>query len=98
MQALFYADGHGVKSGDLKSAMARVQDVLNAMALDTDLLIANMLTAMSAKDGCKDKAACFERTTLLHILSHRADKKASKFLKKELKMLKLDGRKGGWFY
>lgn len=94
VQDLFSAGGAGVPAPELTKASADVMDVLTAMGLESGLLCANMDEAMR---GSKQKGACFEYDSLLCILSHRADRVASKYLKDKVKMPKLDGKKRGLF-
>lgn len=96
MQELFSAGGAGVPFHELASASAEVMDVLTCMELESGLLCANMDETMRSS-GRVRKGACFDYDTLLCVLSHRADRVASKYLKEKVKMPKLDGKKRGLF-
>lgn len=102
-QDLFHADGQGVPQRQLQQATVPVNDVLSVMALETSLLCENMDTLLrqqhahpSSQPPCLKNGIDFD--TLLCIMSHRADRAASKYLKDRVKMRKMDGKRRGFLF
>lgn len=85
----------------LKGVLAEVDDIVEAMGLATGLLVDSMDRVLGVQVAGKQGAmprACADYDTLLCILSHRADRMASKYLKERRKMPKLDGKRRGLFF
>ena len=102
VQALFHAGGEGVPDAQLEGVLAEVDDVVKAMSYATGLLVDSMDRVLGVQAGGKQNEgmprACSDYDTLLCILSHRADRMASKYLKERRKMPKLDGKRRGLFF
>lgn len=95
MQALFHADADGLSLDEVETAAEHVGAILDAMALETPVLIANYKQALStpsrplavsASSGVRASnaaplAAALDPDVLLRVLCHRAEHAASKFLK-----------------
>ena len=101
MQELFYAGGQGVRDKQLSAAMEPVQDVVKAMGMATGLLcdcMDRVLGHQRTETRGTQPRACSDYDVLLCILSHRADRVASKYLKERRKMPKIDGKRRGIFF
>jgi hypothetical protein len=104
VQDLFHADGHGVPQRELQQATLPLNDVLSVMGLETGLLCENMDTLMRQRQSQTGSAEVarlnngLDYDTLLCILSHRADRIASKYLKERVKMPKMDGKRRGFLF
>ena len=101
MQALFHAGGEGVPDAELRNVITGVADIVDAMSLPTGLLIDSMDRILGDQSRGRQGAvpkACTDYDTLLCILSHRADRMASKYLKERRKMPKLNGKRRGIFF
>jgi hypothetical protein len=101
MQELFRAGGQGVSAEHLSIAVEPVLNVVNAMGIPTGLLCDHMERVLGHSSmeprGIFPKA-CSDYDVLLCILSHRADRVASKYLKESCKMPKADGKRKGLFF
>ncbi|KAK9842316.1 hypothetical protein WJX81_006282 [Elliptochloris bilobata] len=86
LRALFYANGEGLKKEAIDQSLAHVCGLLDIMRLDTGSIISKYQQALPA-----DTAALSEREVLLSVLAHRADRAASKWLKKEFALPKKTG-------
>lgn len=101
MQELFHAGGQGVPDKVLDSAMLDVYDLVEAMGIATGLLCECMERESGRSVSVPHRqqpAACADYDSLLCILSHRADRVASKYLKDKQKMPKMDGKRKGLFF
>jgi hypothetical protein len=90
-----------VPDKQLTAAMEPVQDVVKAMGLATGLLCdcLNQAQGRSAAPlRSQQLKTCSDPDALLCILSHRADRVASKYLKEKQKMPKIDGKRKGLFF
>lgn len=101
MQELFHVGGQGVPAKQLEAAAASVSDVVAAMGMATGILCECMERECGRSASVPHRqqpAACSDYDTLLCILSHRADRMASKYLKEKQKMPKMDGKRKGIFF
>jgi hypothetical protein len=92
-----------VPQRELQQATIPVHDVLSVMALETGLLCENMETLVRQRQSQGGSETVrlkngLDYDTLLCILSHRADRVASKYLKERIKMRKLDGKRRGFLF
>ncbi|KAK2078367.1 hypothetical protein QBZ16_003207 [Prototheca wickerhamii] len=92
LQALFHADADGLDMEDVERAAEGLGAVLDAMALETPVLVANYKQALAASGrplaraatagpAAAHLAAALDPDVLLRVLCHRAEHAASKFLK-----------------
>ncbi|RMZ57126.1 hypothetical protein APUTEX25_002358, partial [Auxenochlorella protothecoides] len=90
LQALFHAEADGLELDEVESASAPLSAILDAMALDTDVLIANYKQALALParplattqhGAAPAPAPALDPDVLLRVLCHRAEHAASKFLK-----------------
>ncbi|KAL3161403.1 hypothetical protein ABBQ32_010293 [Trebouxia sp. C0010 RCD-2024] len=96
LKGLFLADGQGLPAEDVDSLCAPVVDLLNVLQLETGILIKNFKDAKeeekrAAKAGrspTQPTSLVYDPDILQRVLAHRADRNASKFLKKELRLPK----------
>ena len=101
MQALFYADGQGVSAKHLDAAVSDVRDIVRAMGEPTGILCDCMDRAaagLGPDPRGKQPRVCSDTDVLLCILSHRADRIASKYLKEKQHMPKMDGKRKGLIF
>eukprot|EP01025_Chloroclados_australasicus_P020068 TRINITY_DN2108_c0_g4_i3.p1 TRINITY_DN2108_c0_g4~~TRINITY_DN2108_c0_g4_i3.p1 ORF type:complete len:975 (-),score=142.71 TRINITY_DN2108_c0_g4_i3:360-3284(-) len=78
IRGLFVAGGEGLPAELVDQHCAEVSKILSVMACETPVVIANI--------GSKQQI--LDDQTLIRILGHRADRAASKYLKKEFKLPK----------
>jgi hypothetical protein len=78
----FVAGGDGIEAAAVRAALQPALHLVDLMDLETAALFQRYNAAKGSK----------EETTLLHILSHRAEREASKLLKESLAMPKPVGR------
>ena len=100
-QDLFYAGGQGVPDKQLAAAVEPVQDVVKAMGMATGALTDCMDRILGHHMSMSRRPlprSCSDYDVLLCILSHRADRVASKYLKERRKMPKMDGKRKGIFF
>lgn len=86
---------------ELKATVSRVEDIINAMGMASGLLTDCMDCIIDGQAAGRQRGvprACNDYDTLLCILSHRADRIASKYLKERRQMPKLDGKRRGIFF
>ncbi|PRW45372.1 hypothetical protein C2E21_5977 [Chlorella sorokiniana] len=92
MRAMFYADGDGISLEEVDALCRPLSDVVDAMQLDTGLVIQNLKQAQASggrgAPSPRGTPAAMNPDVLLRILCHRADHAASKFLKKDYKIPK----------
>ncbi|KAL0025837.1 hypothetical protein WJX79_004875 [Trebouxia sp. C0005] len=96
LRVLFLADGQGLPAQDIEDLCAPVVDLLNVLQLETGILIKNFKDAKEEeKKALKAGRSPTQHTSLVYdpdilqrVLAHRADRNASKFLKKELRLPK----------
>lgn len=87
MRLLFLGDGEGLPQAEVDKAFRTLSELLSVMELATGLLIDNFLrvqgySTTKAGNGAGDGMRAFNPEVLKKILSHRAERAASKFLKK----------------
>ena len=84
MRLLFLGDGEGLPQAEVDKAFRPLSELLSVMELSTSILIENFEQAEDPKarspNGQGVKA--FNPNILKKILAHRAERTASKFLKK----------------
>lgn len=88
LKSLFVADGEGLQQGTVDAAFRRISTYISLMGLETRILLENATKANSNKSEENqlqpaDPANNIE--VLTKILSHRRDRDASKWLKKQFK-------------
>lgn len=96
LRVLFLADGQGLPAQDIEDLCTPVMDLLNVLQLETGILIRNFKDAKEEeKKALKAGRSPTQHTSLVYdpdilqrVLAHRADRNASKFLKKELRLPK----------
>ncbi|CAL8468909.1 g8450 [Coccomyxa elongata] len=102
LKRLFYADGEGLPSQRIIDLCAPLTAVLIVMQLDTGILIANFkqVKGQEKENGTARRPAAlsgpaYDANIIVSVLAHRADRTASKFLKKELSLPKTDTSPNG---
>lgn len=93
LKAFFIAGGDGLPRGVVESAAAPVQQILNLYSLDTPIVVDNFkrssdILGSGKTAGTSKVRSATDANTLLRVLCHRADREASKFLKKQFKLPK----------
>eukprot|EP00803_Ostreobium_quekettii_P010118 evm.model.scf_379.4 EVM.evm.TU.scf_379.4 scf_379:34745-39238(-) len=87
MRLLFLGDGEGLPQAEVDKAFRPLSELLSVMELPTSILIENFQQVQgsspkSANGGTGGGVKAFNPEVLKKILSHRAERAASKFLKK----------------
>ncbi|CAK0780416.1 hypothetical protein CVIRNUC_005046 [Coccomyxa viridis] len=92
LKSLFEAEGEGLSKPQIEELCAPLAGLLVTMQLDTGILMSNFKQATSKGRGqdpvIDPLGPANNPQTIVAILAHRADRSASKFLKKELSMPK----------
>lgn len=96
LKVLFEADGQGLPAKDIDELCAPVLDLLNVLQLETGILIKNFKDAKeeekkaqkAGRSPTQHSNLVYDPDILQRVLAHRADRNASKFLKKELRLPK----------
>eukprot|EP00803_Ostreobium_quekettii_P002852 evm.model.scf_168.3 EVM.evm.TU.scf_168.3 scf_168:17511-22818(+) len=93
MRLLFLGDGEGLPQAQVDKAFRPLSELLSVMELATGILIDNFLQVQGcsptkAANGTGDGEKAFNPEILKKILSHRAERAASKFLKKHFSVPK----------
>ncbi|EIE26922.1 DUF810-domain-containing protein [Coccomyxa subellipsoidea C-169] len=98
LKGLFDADGEGLSRQRIDELCAPLTAALVVMQLDTGILITNYKQARAQEKGnghARRPSAlngpAYDAGMIVSVLAHRADRAASKFLKKELSLPKSDG-------
>jgi hypothetical protein len=90
-----------VPDKELQGTVSKVDDIIEAMGMASGLLTDCMERIVKGEaDAHQHRVprACTDYDVLLCILSHRADRIASKYLKEQRKMPKIDGKRRGIFF
>jgi DNA-binding transcriptional MerR regulator len=95
LKVLFFAEGEGLPIQDINTLCAPLLELITVLQLATGILVQNFKEAKeeekaAAKAGRapSPKALVLDPDVLQRVLAHRADRTASKFLKKELRLPK----------
>jgi hypothetical protein len=98
MQDFFIAEGDGLPRTVVENSAAKTAQILHLFELPTDQLVENFQVAsreMAGSNGAAQSGTSRSATdadTLLRVICHRADRDASKFLKKSYKLPKTESR------
>ncbi|KAK9829741.1 hypothetical protein WJX72_007612 [[Myrmecia] bisecta] len=103
LNVMFHADGDGLPREEITEALGPISELLTVLGLETGILISNLKQARAAeKSGVSppgtgsSRLLVYDADVLQHVLAHRADRVASKFLKKEFRMPKKAGGSTGF--
>lgn len=92
LKDFFIAEGDGLPRTVVENTAAPVQQILNLYSLETSIVVENYKHASEASPGVNSSRVRgrgpTDAETLLRVLCHRADRGASKFLKKTYKLPK----------
>eukprot|EP00897_Mesotaenium_endlicherianum_P006868 jgi/Mesen1/6209/ME000320S05407 len=91
LKDFFVAEGDGLPRTVVENTAAQIGQILNLYSLETSIVIDSYRRASesSGSNGVVRGRSVLDSETLLRVLCHRADREASKFLKKVYKLPKV---------
>ncbi|KAK9853633.1 hypothetical protein WJX84_001605 [Apatococcus fuscideae] len=96
LAALFHADGEGLPREDVDRILNPLSELLTVLQLETPILIDNFKQARTrGVPTGSGRLLAYDPAVIQHVLAHRPDHAASKFLKKEFRLPKKVGSSSG---